>query len=173
MQTGVLSSLQLTAMFPATIVENFYVKTRNAIEDGRTKAPYGFVIPVQRDMTRAAELVSILRRQGIEVGQATAEFTIGDAKYPAGSYVIKRDQPYGRLAKNLLERQLYPGHPAQHLRRQRLDHGAADAGGREGDCRLRHPEGADDAGDECGGDRHRSPAAARRASPWRTTARTT
>ena len=47
METGVLSALQLTSMFPATIVENFYVKTRNSIEDGETKAPFGFVIPVQ------------------------------------------------------------------------------------------------------------------------------
>jgi len=108
METGILSSLQLVAQFPSTIVENFYVKTRNAIEDGRTKAPYGFVIPVQRDMTRAAELVRILRIQGVEVGLATSQFKLGDATYPAGSYVIKRDQPYGRLAKNLLEKQVYP-----------------------------------------------------------------
>jgi hypothetical protein len=108
METGILASLQLTSMFPAVILENFYVKTRNSIEDGRTKAPYGFVIPVQRDMTKAAELVRILRIQGIEVGQATGEIKLGDATFPAGSYVIKRDQPYGRLAKNLLEKQTYP-----------------------------------------------------------------
>jgi hypothetical protein len=108
METGLLSSLQLTAQFPTTIVENFYIKTRNAIEEGRTKAPFGFVIPAQRDMTRVAELLRILRIQGIEIGQATAEFKLGDATYPAGSYVIKRDQPYGRLAKNLLEKQIFP-----------------------------------------------------------------
>jgi hypothetical protein len=108
METGVLSSLQLAAMFPSVVVENFYVKTRNAIQDGRTKAPYGFVIPVQRDMTKAAELVRILRLQGIEVGQATGAFKLGETTFPAGSYVVKRDQPYGRLAKNLLEKQLYP-----------------------------------------------------------------
>lgn len=107
-ETGVLASLQLTAMFPETIVENFYFKTKNALEDGRTKAPFGYVIPVDRDMTRIVELVKVLRLQGIEVGQATAEFKVGDATYPAGSFVIKRDQPYGRLAKNLLERQVYP-----------------------------------------------------------------
>jgi hypothetical protein len=107
-ETGVLSSLQLTSQFPSTIVENFYVKSKNAIDDGRTKAPFGFVIPVQRDMTRVVELIKTLRLQGIEVGQANADVKLGDATYPAGSYVIKRDQPYGRLAKNLLEKQVYP-----------------------------------------------------------------
>ena len=108
METGVLSGLQLTAMFPNMVLENFYKKTQNSIDAGKTEAPFGYVIPVQRDMTRVAELVNILRAQRIEVGQASAEIKIGDATYPAGSYVIKRDQPYGRLAKNLLERQNYP-----------------------------------------------------------------
>jgi hypothetical protein len=108
METGVLSSLQLAAQFPSTLVENFYIKTRNALEEGRTKPPFGFVIPVQRDMTRVAELLSVLRLQRIEIGQATAEFKVDGATYPAASYLIKRDQPYGRLAKNLLEKQVYP-----------------------------------------------------------------
>jgi hypothetical protein len=59
-------------------------------------------------MTRAAELVRILRIQGIEVGMAASAIKVGDATFPAGSYVIKRDQPYGRVAKNLLEKQVYP-----------------------------------------------------------------
>jgi hypothetical protein len=108
MQTGVLSALQLASMFPATVLENFYVKTRNSIEEGKSKPPFGFIIPVQRDMTRAADLVNILRIQRIEVGVATQAFKIDTVSYPAGSYVIKRDQPYGRLAKNLLEKQRYP-----------------------------------------------------------------
>jgi len=108
METGVLSALQLTASFPNLVVENFYQKTKNSIESGKKEAPYGFVIPRQRDMTRAAELVNILRLQRIEVGEAAAGIKLADASFPAGSYVIKRDQPYGRLAKNLLEKQRYP-----------------------------------------------------------------
>jgi hypothetical protein len=108
MQTAVLSALQLTAMFPNLVVDNFYKKTKNSIESGRSDPPHGFVIPVQRDMTRVAELVNILRIQRIEIGEATGEIKTSDGTFPAGSYVIKRDQPYGRLAKNLLERQLYP-----------------------------------------------------------------
>ena len=110
METGVLSGLQLTAMFPNLVVENFHKKTQNSIDAGTTEAPFGYVIPVQRDMTRVAELVNILRAQRIEIGRAASEIKIGDATFPAGSYVIKRNQPYGRLAKNLLEKQNYP-HP--------------------------------------------------------------
>ena len=108
MQTGVLSGLQLTSMFPNLVVENFYRKTQNSIDAGKSDPPHGFVIPVQRDMTRVAELVNILRAQRIEVGQSLGEIKTADGTFPAGSYVIKRDQPYGRLAKNLLERQSYP-----------------------------------------------------------------
>ena len=108
MQTGVLSGLQLTSMFPNLVLENFYRKTQNSIDSGKNDPPHGFVIPVQRDMTRVAELVNILRAQRIEIGQAVSEVKTADGTFPAGSYIIKRDQPYGRLAKNLLERQSYP-----------------------------------------------------------------
>jgi hypothetical protein len=59
-------------------------------------------------MTRVAELLRILRAQEIEIGRTAAEISLTDGKFPGGSYVIKRDQPYGRLAKNLLEKQSYP-----------------------------------------------------------------
>jgi hypothetical protein len=109
METGVLSGLQLTAMFPNMVVENFYKKTQHSIDAGTTEAPYGYVIPAgAKDMTRAVTLVNILRAQRIEIGQATSEVKVTDGTFPAGSYVIKRDQPYGKLAKNLLEKQNYP-----------------------------------------------------------------
>ncbi|MFN0124137.1 MAG: M14 family zinc carboxypeptidase [Blastocatellia bacterium] len=109
MQTGVLSALQLTSEFPKVILENFYRKSRNSIESGKNEAPHGFVIPAgQRDMTRVATVVNALRVQGIEVGRATSEIKVKDGTFPAGSYVVKRDQPYGRLAKILLEKQNFP-----------------------------------------------------------------
>jgi hypothetical protein len=108
METAVLSALQLTSMFPNLVLENFYVKTKHSMEAGGTAAPFGYVFPVQRDMTKVATLINVLRAQGIEVGTLNADVTIGTDKFPAGSYVVKLNQPYGRLAKNLLERQDYP-----------------------------------------------------------------
>jgi hypothetical protein len=107
-ETGVLSGLQLTSAFPEIILENFYKKSRNSIEAGKNEAPYGYVIPPGNDMTRVAMVVSILRTQGIEIGRANAEVKLKEGTFPVGSFVIKRDQPYGRLAKILLEKQNFP-----------------------------------------------------------------
>jgi hypothetical protein len=109
METGVLTGLQAVSENAQQILENFYRKSRNSIEAGRTEAPYAFLIPGdQPDMTRAAILINLLRTQGIEVGRTTAEVTLKEGKFPAGSFIVKRDQPYGRLAKILLEKQKFP-----------------------------------------------------------------
>lgn len=105
MQTGVLSALELAAAHPRVILENFYKKSLHSVEDGSKAAPYGWVIPAgQKDQTRVAWVVNTLRLQGIEVGQLQDAWN----GHAAGSFVVKRNQPYGRLAKSLLERQVFP-----------------------------------------------------------------
>jgi hypothetical protein len=108
METGVLSGLQIAATFPNMVIENFYRKTQNSIDAGKTQPPYGYVLMPNRDMTRVANLVNLLRMQGIEVGQSKTDFSIGSDNFPAGAYIVKRDQPYGRLAKTMLEKQIFP-----------------------------------------------------------------
>ena len=108
-ETGVLTALEMTSQFPQVILTDFYTKSKHSIESGSKDAPYGFVIPSdQQDMTRVAFAVHILRMQGIEVGRATAKFTLKDGEYPAGSLIVKCNQPYGRLAKTLLGKQVDP-----------------------------------------------------------------
>src|SRR5436190_17116684 len=108
-ETGVLTALQYTSQFPKVILENFYVKSRNSVETGRTETVAGYVIPAgQRDTTRVERLVNLLRMQGIEIGRATSEVKLQEGTFPAGSFIVKRDQPYSRLAKTLLEKQVYP-----------------------------------------------------------------
>ena len=108
-QTAALAALQLASSNPAFLLENFYRKSRNAVADGEHNPPHGFVIPAgQRDMTRAATLVNLLRIQGVEVGRADDALAFGDRIHPPGSYVIKGGQPYFRLAKILLGNQEFP-----------------------------------------------------------------
>src|ERR1044072_1677105 len=40
----------------------------------------------------AADMVNLLRLQGVEVQRATKEFSVKDQKYPAGSYIVRMDQ---------------------------------------------------------------------------------
>jgi hypothetical protein len=108
-QSGVLTALELASKFPTMIVENFYKKSLNSVEAGHTKPPHAFVIPAgQRDQTAVDRVVNLLRRQAIEVHRATSEIKVKDGAFAAGSYVVRLNQPYGRLAKTLLEKQNYP-----------------------------------------------------------------
>ena len=108
-ETGVLTALELTSKFPQMVVENFAKKSANAIKRGTEKAPYAFVIPAgQKDQAQVDRVVNLLRRQAIEVHRASSEFKSKEGNFAAGSYVVKLNQPYGPLAKTLLEKQNYP-----------------------------------------------------------------
>ena len=147
MQTGVLSGLQLTSMFPNLVVDNFYRKTQNSIDAGKKEAPYGYVIPAgTKDMTRAATLVNILR-----------DAAHRDRHRERGSQGRRPDVP-GRLLRHQARPAVRPSRqePAReaelsrsqshHLRRQRLDDGAGDGRRREGDQGQGDPRRRGDAG---------------------------
>src|SRR4030095_1527933 len=55
----------------------------------------------------AADMVNLMRLRGIEVQTANKEFTVKDQKYPSGSYIVRMDQPYSRMADMLLDTQYY------------------------------------------------------------------
>ena len=108
-ETGVLSSLEFVSAFPQLMLHDFYVKSRDAVSAGTKEAPHGFIVPAnQEDMTRVAFAIHILRMQGIEVGRAKAAVKLSDGEYPAGSFVVKANQPYGPLAKTMLIKQTDP-----------------------------------------------------------------
>ena len=59
-------------------LENYYVKNKKMIEQGKTQAPYAYVVPAkQRRRVEAADLMNFIRREGVEVHTATPAFTIG------------------------------------------------------------------------------------------------
>jgi hypothetical protein len=108
-QTGLLTALELTSKFPQMVVENYYKKSANAVKRGADKPPHAFVIAGgQQDQAQVDRVANLLRRQAIEVHRATAEIKVKEGTFPAGSYIVKLNQPYGPLAKTLIEKQNYP-----------------------------------------------------------------
>ncbi len=53
-------------------------------------------------------VLGILKRGGIEVMNAAADFTAGGKTYPRGTHLVMMQQPASSFAKTMLERQQYP-----------------------------------------------------------------
>ena len=108
-ETAALAALDYTARHAKDLLLNFYRKGANSWHSGVKGTPRAFVIPDdQGDRLRVAQLVSRLQDQGIEVSRATAPLRLTDGSFPAGSYVVRLDQPYRNYAVDLLQSQKYP-----------------------------------------------------------------
>ncbi len=44
---------------------------------------------------------------GLKCKRTDKEFSVKDQKYPAGSYIVRMDQPYSRMADMLFDTQYY------------------------------------------------------------------
>jgi len=115
METGVLSILHFTSLHGKDLLSDFWRKGERAIELGASKPPYAFAIPVdQPDRGRLARMVNLLRAHGIEVSRADAAFEVGDRKLPAGTLLVRLEQPYRGFAVDLLAPQHYPAAEAPY-----------------------------------------------------------
>jgi Zinc carboxypeptidase len=109
MQTGCLSILDYTAKHSKEMLRNFYRKHYNSWQRGVKGDPYAYVVPAEQgDRRRVAEMLNVLKGHRIEVGRATAAFKVAEGEYPAGTYVVRLDQPYRNYAVDLLEPQKFP-----------------------------------------------------------------
>ncbi len=112
-QTGLLISLDHFAENSKLFLQNFYLKSKRSIEKPKKEGPAAYVFPADDPRPGGqAELLRILQRQGCEVVQATAPFSVTVRKaevvqFPAGSYLVRMDQPYSRIADMLLDYQYW------------------------------------------------------------------
>jgi hypothetical protein len=73
------------------------------------REPWAVVIPAeQRDPSALRRLVEVLRTGEVELDRAKAPFTASGKSFPAGTLVVRMQQPSSSFAKALLERQRYP-----------------------------------------------------------------
>lgn len=92
----------------AEFIRRFVDTGRRSVEAGRS-APTAYILPVDGgDAGTRALLANLLIQDGVEVHRASAPITTDGATWPAGSLVIRMDQPFRAHAKDLLERQDYP-----------------------------------------------------------------
>jgi len=108
-ETAALAALDQSAMNAKAMLRNFYKKGVDSWQKGLNQAPYAFLIPDgQGDPKRVAQLVGRLLGQHIEVSRTPSEIKLKDGTYPAGTYVVRLDQPYRNYAVDLLTPQHYP-----------------------------------------------------------------
>jgi len=108
-ETGSLVVLDYAARNSKELLRNFYRKGWDSWRKGLDQAPYAFIIPEdQGDKTRVAQMVGRLLAQRIEVSRAQTSLTLKEGNYPAGSYVVRLDQPYRNYALDLLTAQNFP-----------------------------------------------------------------
>lgn len=107
-QSGLLLAMTFLANNKARFLENFYLKSKRSVAKATTEGPAAWVIPSDDPRpVECADMINLLRLQGAEVHRADSSITVKEGKFPAGTYVIRMDQPYSRIVDMLLDKQYY------------------------------------------------------------------
>jgi hypothetical protein len=134
-QTGLLTSLHYFNENKRLFLKNFYLKSKRSVMKPGAEGPAAYVLPADESRpSLQAELLRVLQKQAVEISRAKAAFTVAlpvkkepkakkaaDKKekekeetpaptsrdFPAGSYIIRMDQPYARIADALLDHQYW------------------------------------------------------------------
>jgi hypothetical protein len=136
-QTGLLTSLHYFNLNQKLFLKNFYLKAKRSVLKPGAEGPAAYIFPADDPRQQLqAELLQVLQNQKVEISRATSAFTIAlppkkpakpgkhdDAKekdqdktkdaatprrdFPAGTYIVRMDQPYSRIADTLLDHQYW------------------------------------------------------------------
>jgi len=135
-ETGLLTSLHYFNENKRLFLKNFYLKAKRSVTKPGAEGPAAYVLPADDPRASSqAELLRVLQKQAVEISRATSAFTVTlpakkpakgkkdkDAKdtkekdappapttreFPAGSYIVRMDQPYSRIADALLDYQYW------------------------------------------------------------------
>ncbi|HYW70169.1 MAG TPA: M14 family zinc carboxypeptidase [Pyrinomonadaceae bacterium] len=107
-ESAILLAMNFVSNNKERFLKNFYLKSKRSVAKATNEGPAAWIVPSdQARVVEAADMMNLLRLMGVEVHTADKEITVKDQKYPAGSYVIRMDQPYSRMADMLLDTQYY------------------------------------------------------------------
>jgi hypothetical protein len=134
-ETGLLTSLHYFGQNKQLFLKNFYLKGKRSTTKPAAEGPAAYILPADEPRaTLQADLLRVLLKQHVEISRASAAFQVTlpvkaekkpakatDATekkpatpaapttrdFPAGSYIIRMDQPYSRIADALLDYQYW------------------------------------------------------------------
>jgi hypothetical protein len=135
-QTGLLTSLHFFNENKRMFLKNFYLKAKRSTMKPSAEGPAAYVLTADDPRPGLqAELLQVLQKQAVEISRAKSPFTVtlpvkkskeaGKSKdkkekdekaeppapttreFPAGSYIVRMDQPYSRIADALLDHQYW------------------------------------------------------------------
>jgi len=121
-ESATWSDLEYAAAQPAQLLWSYYMSGYLNVQWGTTYPPYAFVVapPTEQvDPGVAAKMLEWFITQGVEVNQLTSQTSVSNAcsinsnycaptAFPAGSYIIRMNQPLRGYIKTMLELQDYP-----------------------------------------------------------------
>jgi Zinc carboxypeptidase len=131
-ETGLLTSLHYFNENKRIFLKNFYLKAKRSVTKPAAEGPAAYVLAADDPRPESqAELLGVLQKQAVEISRATVAFAVTlpakkatkakkDEKekevvppspttrnFPAGSYIVRMDQPYSRIADALLDYQYW------------------------------------------------------------------
>src|SRR5579872_5295494 len=130
-ETGLLTSLHYFNENKRLFLKNFYLKAKRSIQKPQAEGPAAYVLPADDPRTTLqAQLLGVMRKQAVEISRAKTAFSVAmpakkdksakgkegekeqqpatvTKEFPAGSYIIRMDQPYSRIADALLDHQYW------------------------------------------------------------------
>jgi Zinc carboxypeptidase len=107
-ESAILLAMNFVSNNKDRFLRNFYLKSKRSVAKATNEGPAAWIVPAdQTRIVEAADVINLLRLMGVEVHTADKEFSVKDHKYPAGSYIIRMDQPYSRMADMMLDTQYY------------------------------------------------------------------
>jgi hypothetical protein len=126
-ESALLSTLAYYSQHTQHFLDNFYLKSKRSVQKPTLGGPAAYVLPADpAQANRQMQLIEVLKRQHVEISRLSAARTqlVPAAKrgdppvretLPAGSFVVRMDQPYSRVADALLDRQYWaPDDPQKH-----------------------------------------------------------
>ncbi len=126
-QSALLTTLAYFSHHTHHFLEDYYLKSKRSITKPASEGPSAYVLPAdQAELNRQLQLLTVLEKQHVEIHQLSEPLTspvppikhgtpATSQTFATGSYVIRLDQPFSRIADALLDKQYWaPDDPQKH-----------------------------------------------------------